>query len=270
MTPGSAGHPEYREGKPRLYRLVDGALQREYEDTVVAVDVGPDGTVWFVSLDELIRLDGTADDADPEPWALHRPMTAGWGSASGWTFLPGDAFRVAPDGSVWFALRADSGPPVSEEHCGGVARFDGTTWLGPFLPDRCVESIELATDGSVWLLAHAAESGDDLVDLSSSPRRPLRAAIAETGRTSVLDEALKEHACRGIPGCRVRVIGLGVPGVGDGVDLAARSLEDPGPTGDGDRRPSSCRNRRVLGHHRGCSRRSRSPVRVSPLSPVMV
>jgi hypothetical protein len=160
-----SGAPEYRAGKPRLYRLVDGALQREYEDTAVAVDVGPDGTVWFVSLDELIRLDGTAADADPEPWALDDTMTAGWGSASGWTFLPGDALRVTPDGGVWFALRADSGPPVPEEHCGGIAHFDGTTWLGPFLPELCVESVELATDGSAWLLAHAAESGDDLVDL---------------------------------------------------------------------------------------------------------
>ena len=160
-----SGAPEYRVGKPRLYRLVDGALQQEYEDTVVAEDVGSDGTVWFVSLNELIRLDGTAGEADPEPWALSEAMTAEWGSASGWTFLPGDALRVTPDGGVWFALRAASGPPLSEEHCGGIAHFDGTTWLGPYLPDLCVESIELAADGSAWLLAQAAESGDDLVEL---------------------------------------------------------------------------------------------------------
>lgn len=158
------GAPEYRVGKPRPYRLVDGALQQQYEDTVVAADVGSDGTVWFVSLNELIRLDGTAGGADPEPWALPEAMTAEWGSASGWTFLPGDAFRAAPDGGVWFALRAASGPPLSEELCGGIARFDGTTWLGPYLPGLCVESIELAADGSVWLLAQAAES-DGLVEL---------------------------------------------------------------------------------------------------------
>jgi hypothetical protein len=159
------GAPEYRVGKPRPYRLVDGALRQEYEDTVVAADVGPDGTVWFVSLDELIRVDGSTGEADPEPWALPEAMTAEWGSASGWTFLPGDALRVTPDGGVWFALRAASGPPLSEEHCGGIAHFDGTTWLGPYLADRCVESIELAADGSAWLLAHAAESSDDPVDL---------------------------------------------------------------------------------------------------------
>ena len=39
------GAPEYRVGKPKPYRLVDGALQQEYEDTVVAADVGSDGSV---------------------------------------------------------------------------------------------------------------------------------------------------------------------------------------------------------------------------------
>ena len=54
---------------------------------------------------------------------------------------------------------------MSEEQCGGVARFDGSAWLGPFLPNLCVESIELTVDDSVWLLAHDVESGGDLVDL---------------------------------------------------------------------------------------------------------
>ena len=159
------GAPAHREGKPWLHRLIDGALQLEYDGTVVAADVGSDGTVWFVSVNELMRLDGATEGAEPESWALPDPMTAEWESASRWDFLPGDAFRVAPDGSVWFALRADSGPPSSRSYCGGVLRFDGTDWHGPYLPDRCVESIELAADGSVWLLAQAAENGDDLVDL---------------------------------------------------------------------------------------------------------
>lgn len=160
-----AGAPAHREGKPELYRLVDGTLQQEYAATVVAADVGADGTAWFVSLDELVRLDAAAGDAEPESWALPGSMTAEWGSMPWWTFLPGDAFRAAPNDSVWFALRAESGPPVPEVACGGIAGFDGTTWLGPFLPDRCVESIQLAADGSVWLLARDAEHADDLVDL---------------------------------------------------------------------------------------------------------
>ena len=84
------GAPEYRVGKPKLYRLVDGALQQGYEDIVVAADVGPDGTVWFVSMNELIRLDGTAEQADPEPWKLPDTMTIEWGDSSGWSFLPGE------------------------------------------------------------------------------------------------------------------------------------------------------------------------------------
>jgi hypothetical protein len=159
------GAPEHRVGKPELYRLVDGDLQQEYEATMVAADVGADGTAWFVSLDELVRIDRTSQATGPERWALPAPMTAEWGDSSGWSFLPGDAFKAAPDGSVWFALRAHSGPPVPEVHCGGLAGFDGTTWLGPFLPDLCVGSIELAADGSVWLLARGTESSEDLAGL---------------------------------------------------------------------------------------------------------
>lgn len=159
------GAPEHREGKPWLHRLIDGALRSEYAGTVVAADVGPDGTVWFVSVNELMRLAETAQGAEPESWAIPGTMTPEWESTSRWTLKPGDAFRAAPDGSVWFALRADSGPPLAQSYCGGVVRFDGTDWLGPYLPDRCVESIELAADGSVWVLAHAAENGDDLVEL---------------------------------------------------------------------------------------------------------
>mgnify|MGYP001811720866 FL=1 len=92
-------------------------------------------------------------------------MTAGWAETPGSTLLPGAAFRVAPDGRLWFALRAESGLPVSEERCAGIAGFDGTSWSGPFLTDLCVESIELAADGSVWLLARSAEAGDDVLEL---------------------------------------------------------------------------------------------------------
>ena len=156
------GAPQYRVGKPTLHRLVDGELQLEtLEDSVVAADVGSDGTAWSVSLNELVRL----DEATVERWALPDELTAAWAEIPGWTLLPGEAFRVAPDGRVWFALQAESGPPLSEQRCAGVAGFDGTSWSGPYLPDLCVDSIELAADGSVWLLAHAAEDGDEIVDL---------------------------------------------------------------------------------------------------------
>lgn len=155
------GAPQYRAGKPRLYRLIDGALQRQHELNVTAADVGPDGTAWFVSTNQLSRLDRTGT----ETWALPDTMTLGADDTSGWSFLPRDAFKAAPDGSVWFALRGDSGPPLSKAYCGGVAHFDGATWQGPFLPDRCVDSVELAVDGSVWLLARAAEGHADPLEL---------------------------------------------------------------------------------------------------------
>jgi hypothetical protein len=160
--PWVIGAPQYRVGKPTLHRFVDGELQLEaYEDTVVAADVGSDGTAWAMSVNELVRLDGDA----PEKWALPEPMTAGWADTPGWTLLPGDALRVAPDGTVWFALQAESGPPLSERHCAGIAGFDGTSWAGPYLSDLCVDSIELATDGAVWALAHGADGGNEIVDL---------------------------------------------------------------------------------------------------------
>ena len=160
--PWVIGAPQYRVGKPLLHRLVDGELQPvEHEDTVVAADVGSDGTAWSVSVNELVRI----DRGGVEKWALPDGMTAGWAETPGSTLLPGDAFRVAPDGRLWFALRAESGLPVSEERCAGIAGFDGTSWSGPFLTDLCVESIELAADGSVWLLARSAEAGDDVLEL---------------------------------------------------------------------------------------------------------
>lgn len=149
------GGPRHREGKPRLHRLVDGVLVQAYDSPVVAADVGADGTAWLVSVNELIRLDGTAATGAPQAWALPDTLTAAWGT-SRWSLLPGDAMRATPDGSVWFALRAVSEPPFSDTHCRGVTGFDGTSWLGPFLTDRCVESIELGVDGSVWLLATTA------------------------------------------------------------------------------------------------------------------
>jgi hypothetical protein len=160
--PWVIGAPQYRVGKPTLHRLVGGELRLEaHEDTVVAADVGSDGTAWAMSVNELVRLDGV----EVEQWALPDDITVGWADAPGWTLLPGDAFRVAPDGTVWFALRAESGPPRSEQHCAGVAGFDGTNWSGPYLSDRCVDSIELAADGSVWVLARSGVGDDDLLDL---------------------------------------------------------------------------------------------------------
>jgi hypothetical protein len=160
-----AGGPKGLEHLPRLFGLVDGAWQRRFDGNVTVAGVGPEGTVWFVSGNELLRLEGIAVGTDPEAWRLSDLWMTERESASHADFLPGDAFRVAPDGSVWFALHAKSGPPLLEESCEGIARFDGTNRVGPSLSHLCVTSIEVAADGSVWLLAHDREADDDLAGL---------------------------------------------------------------------------------------------------------
>lgn len=38
--------------------------------------------------------------------------------------------------------------------CDGLARFDGESW-DPFLAGRCIWDLDLAPDGSVWVVASA-------------------------------------------------------------------------------------------------------------------
>jgi hypothetical protein len=42
--------------------------------------------------------------------------------------------------------------------CDGLARFDGET-LDRFLPDQCI-SMDIAADGSAWVLADEEDGGD--------------------------------------------------------------------------------------------------------------
>ena len=69
-----------------------------------------------------------------------------------------DAFRAAPDGSVWMAAPA----------CAGLLRFDGTDWTR-YLDGRCVHSMDIAPEGGIWLQASApgALDGDDSDRLES-------------------------------------------------------------------------------------------------------
>lgn len=57
----------------------------------------------------------------------------------------GGVFRAGPDGSVWMT-------PQSRSGCGGLANFDGETWVG-YLEGRCVYGFDIATDGTVWVQA---------------------------------------------------------------------------------------------------------------------
>jgi hypothetical protein len=139
------------------------------------VDVGRDGTIWQSG--GMTLFGDVADDTPfagqgltPESEAFHAypeglfsilseglARFAG-GEWAAWTSadlpdidLPtrlGDAeFKVAPDGSLWVG-----------SHCDGLARFDGES-LDRFLPGQCI-SMDIAADGSVWVLAHEGEGKD--------------------------------------------------------------------------------------------------------------
>jgi len=134
-------------GPSRLVRFVDGAWREELDGVgrPELVAIGPDGTFWGVFSDwdndsvDLARFDG-------DEWSRWSLLDTGFG--------PGDEapqFEVAPDGSVWFGVRAGplGGPWQS---CDGVSRFDGETWQR-YLSGLCVRAIDVTVDAAVWLLA---------------------------------------------------------------------------------------------------------------------
>jgi hypothetical protein len=131
-----------------LFHWVEGEWHPT-ERSIPSAGIGPEGMVWGVDADQrLVRFDG----GEPTTWALHGSafLTHGAGDAEG--FRP--PIGVARDGSLWLGgLRG----PLPRTACGGgVGHFDGVTW-SRFLPDHCVIALDIAADGSVWLLA--TESG---------------------------------------------------------------------------------------------------------------
>ena len=105
-------------------------------------DIGPDGTLWaavgYGSEDGLARLDDAGWTVFTQADGV-RP----WGTDG---FVPTDHLHVAPDGSVWVNAEGDG------SSCGGVANFDGMTWIG-FLSNLCVHDMDIAPDGAVWVRA---------------------------------------------------------------------------------------------------------------------
>jgi hypothetical protein len=165
------------------HRFVDGAWREEEGSRPLdsgdwgfkpPADVGVDGTFWGISEHSLVSFDGTGwttfeppdwsrTDAamrelaeDGDGWVPDHPSRTRWGEP-----------HVAPDGSLWVPSRLgviERDPDLGGGHrnvCGhgidGVARFDGETW-SRFLPGRCVEVMDTAADGSVWLLASKSDA----------------------------------------------------------------------------------------------------------------
>ena len=115
----------------------------------------PDGVFWGI---------GPGPTGDDE--TLYRHDVTGWQRWSlkeqrmlgSWLIAP---HAVAPDGSFWagWAGRGALGTPDVL----GVNRFDGRTWAR-FLPGKEVSwlsGMEIAPDGSVWVLAGSREADTD-------------------------------------------------------------------------------------------------------------
>lgn len=113
-----------------------------------AMTVGPDGSVWVVTLQpETLHhgwrtLHGTLARFDGVTWTV---FSAPVGAAvNAW----GVAMAIGPDGTVWLA--GNEGQDV-DEYRGLLFSFDGTSWTR----DRVgggVSALEVAPDGTLWVV----------------------------------------------------------------------------------------------------------------------
>ena len=159
---------------PKVHRYADGAWQTYGEESVAGTagsfDIGPDGTLWgpggagFISFDGSEWATFTGPDRMPvrQTWGLVDdawvPVPGDWDGPRLWGSYWGEP-HVAPDGSLWVPERLgvwNDEQPVCDHDLDGVARFDGGAW-SHHLRGGCVEAMDIAADGTVWLLA--AESG---------------------------------------------------------------------------------------------------------------
>ena len=105
----------------------------------------PDGSLWF-SLWQ--SADGSALPRDGKSWT--------WEAVGDGRLL----YHLAP-GSEDAPIVVDVGGTMDAHtlaECDGLARFDGTT-VDHFLPGQCI-SMDIAADGSVWVLADEDEGRD--------------------------------------------------------------------------------------------------------------
>ena len=160
--------------QPRHF--VDGAWHEigPYPVFVDDADVGPEGTLWGIGSDSgFVRFDGAGwttfeppdwlptdhgwvlveDEWVPESESDYEPPEDGFPASFGAT--PWGEPHVAPDGSLWVPARLgvwEPGQVVCDHGIDGVARHDGEQ-LTRYLRGRCIESMDIAADGSVWVLA---------------------------------------------------------------------------------------------------------------------
>jgi hypothetical protein len=129
----------------------------------MALDSSPDGTVW-VYLEQQVS-DATGNwDADALQ-VLARFADGSWEVFSESTGVPvigaatvrGRALtgglpgivRAGNDGHVWMTRATAAGG------CDGVTTFDGRAWTG-FLDGICVADLEIASDGTAWVVQAAS------------------------------------------------------------------------------------------------------------------
>jgi ligand-binding sensor domain-containing protein len=152
------------------YTTADGLV----DNSVIAVAVGPDGSIWFATLSGLSRFDGTRwttythDNGLPGPtyiyvvvpeaadsiWIGTRDFGVAHFDGNSWknyTRQDGllsdkvSSLVLAPDGTLW-ASSSDIG--------GGVSHFDGHNWttykMRDGLSNNWVVALAVASDGIVW------------------------------------------------------------------------------------------------------------------------
>jgi len=132
-----------------LEHLVDGAW-RTYGSPdggwSVGKAAGADGTFWGTGRWDFVRFDGTEWTTFAWPdW-----VPDGRGTT--------DPLRAARDGSIWVGTPGHRYPGSV---CSGVGHFDGMSW-SRYLPDLCVEAMDITADGVAWVLASRDDTDDSL------------------------------------------------------------------------------------------------------------
>jgi hypothetical protein len=124
------------------------------------IEVGADGTVWFAGIEPLMAdgepvldAEGHARPGNSFLMRFDGSEWRRWGPADG---VPSPPFAAdidleqAPDGGLWMTMFRYPFEPLTEHE--GTSRFDGSTWQH-YLSGHRITSMEVAPDGSVWLLA---------------------------------------------------------------------------------------------------------------------